>query len=164
MGTAAQAGKSMYDEYSGNHPTIHSNRFPSWNELTQLQRDEWMRKAGHEPSQPSGLSLDRIEAPTGQPARAWTAQEKLDCAAAMKHIVDREAVTTASTLTQQQGGEQEAGDALDHLIDSLEAVVIDWAAGADKPQPERDRSLEISLGRLIPRLRRAASILMGSKP
>ena len=43
--TAAQAGKSLYDEYSGNHPTIHSNRFPSWSELTHDQRDEWNRKA-----------------------------------------------------------------------------------------------------------------------
>lgn len=130
----------MYDEHSGNHPTIHCNRFPSWDELTQLQRDEWMRKAGHEPC---GLPLDRIEAPTGQPARAWTAQEKIDCAAAMKKIVEREqegeqglAIPSAAefrlrmgemsaeqvriakaayrmghaaaTLTQQQGGEQEA--------------------------------------------------------
>ena len=56
-------------------------------------------------------------------------------------------------LTQQQGGEQEA---LDHLIDSLEAVVIDWAAGADKPQPGRDRIMQDSIGILIPRLRRTA--------
>ena len=44
-GVEEQSGKSMYDEYSGNHPTIHCNRFPSWSELTHDQRDEWNRKA-----------------------------------------------------------------------------------------------------------------------
>ena len=34
--------------------------------------------------------LNRIEAPTGHPARTWTAQEKIDCAAAMKKIIERE--------------------------------------------------------------------------
>lgn len=34
--------------------------------------------------------LNRIEAPTGHPAHAWTAQEKIDCAAAMKKIIERE--------------------------------------------------------------------------
>lgn len=100
--------------------------------------------------------LDALDAlPDDQPEYTMAAAAKARWA--LRRLLD-------PTLTQQQGGEQEAGDALDHLIDSLEAVVIDWAAGADKPQPERDRSLEISLGRLIPRLRRAASILMGSKP
>ena len=34
---------------------------------------------------------DRITAPTGHPPRKWTEQEKLDCAEAMKRIVEREA-------------------------------------------------------------------------
>lgn len=55
--TAAQAGKSLYDEYSGNHPTIHSNRFPSWSELTQAQRDEWNRKAPESTIPPQAATL-----------------------------------------------------------------------------------------------------------
>lgn len=38
-------GKELYSQYSGNHPTTHCNRFPSWSELTQAQRDRWDRKA-----------------------------------------------------------------------------------------------------------------------
>ena len=44
-GVEEQSGKSMFDEYSGNHPSIHCYRFPSWGELRQSQRDEWDRKA-----------------------------------------------------------------------------------------------------------------------
>jgi hypothetical protein len=45
---------------------------------------------GGGPNIPSGL-INRIEAPTGQPPRAWTAQEKIDAAEAMRRIREREA-------------------------------------------------------------------------
>jgi hypothetical protein len=35
----------LYGHHAGNHPTIHCNRFPSWDELTQAQRIEWRKKA-----------------------------------------------------------------------------------------------------------------------
>lgn len=37
--------KQMYDEYSGNHPTIHCNRFPSWSELHNEDKEKWCAKA-----------------------------------------------------------------------------------------------------------------------
>lgn len=37
--------KSMYASYTDNHPTIHSNRFPSWSGLTEIERDQWRDKA-----------------------------------------------------------------------------------------------------------------------
>lgn len=37
--------RSMYEQYTDNHPTIHSNRFPSWQELTPNGRAEWHIKA-----------------------------------------------------------------------------------------------------------------------
>ena len=37
--------KRLYEKYTDNHPTIHSNRFPPWEELTPEQRDEWRQKA-----------------------------------------------------------------------------------------------------------------------
>lgn len=40
-----KAAQALYSEYSGNHPTIHCNRFPSWSELTNEQRTEWRKKA-----------------------------------------------------------------------------------------------------------------------
>lgn len=30
--------KLMYMEYSGNHPTMHCNRFPSWDELDHEEK------------------------------------------------------------------------------------------------------------------------------
>lgn len=37
--------RQMYNEYSGSHPTIHCNRFPSWNELSADYKNEWYAKA-----------------------------------------------------------------------------------------------------------------------
>lgn len=34
----------LYTKHTDNHPTIHSNRFPAWSELTEGQRDEWRQK------------------------------------------------------------------------------------------------------------------------
>lgn len=37
--------KYLYDEYSGNHPTIHCNRFANWEELSNRDKFEWYEKA-----------------------------------------------------------------------------------------------------------------------
>lgn len=34
-------GKAAYIAHTSNHPTIHCNRFPSWEELSQAERDKW---------------------------------------------------------------------------------------------------------------------------
>lgn len=34
----------LYNDYSSNHPTIHCNRFPSWSELTDDQKEPWRRR------------------------------------------------------------------------------------------------------------------------
>lgn len=47
------------------------------------------RKIGMSPALGMGYG-SRIEAPTGQPPRAWTEQEKLDVAEAMRKIRERE--------------------------------------------------------------------------
>lgn len=39
------------------------------------------------PLGPYASLINRIQAPTGMPPRAWTAQEKADCAAAMREIL-----------------------------------------------------------------------------
>lgn len=33
--------KAYYNQMTENHPTIHSNRFPSWEELTGEQKTQW---------------------------------------------------------------------------------------------------------------------------
>lgn len=38
-------GRAMYAHTTDNDPIVHSNRFPSWRELSQSQRDEWNAKA-----------------------------------------------------------------------------------------------------------------------
>jgi len=30
-----------YQRYTDNHPTIHSNRFPAWSELTEDEKQKW---------------------------------------------------------------------------------------------------------------------------
>ena len=37
--------KRLYAHYSGNHPTIHGNRFPTWDELKAEDKKEWLYKA-----------------------------------------------------------------------------------------------------------------------
>ena len=37
--------KRLYQLYTDNHPTMHSNRFASWEELSPRQKDEWILKA-----------------------------------------------------------------------------------------------------------------------
>lgn len=36
--------KLMYTYHIDNHPTIHSNRFPSWSELSEETKDQWRRR------------------------------------------------------------------------------------------------------------------------
>jgi hypothetical protein len=38
------AAKTAYQRITDNDPVVHSNRFPSWSELTEEQRNEWRRK------------------------------------------------------------------------------------------------------------------------
>lgn len=38
------AARKLYADYSGNHPTIHCNRFPAWQELTDADKQEWRDK------------------------------------------------------------------------------------------------------------------------
>lgn len=37
------AARKAYELHADNHPTIHSNRFPTWEELDPALRDQWMR-------------------------------------------------------------------------------------------------------------------------
>jgi hypothetical protein len=37
----------LYQRYTDNHPTIHSNRFPAWSELTEDEKQKW-RDVDHE--------------------------------------------------------------------------------------------------------------------
>ncbi len=39
------AAMRAYSSWSGNHPTIHCNRFPAWHELTEGERAIWRKKA-----------------------------------------------------------------------------------------------------------------------
>ena len=34
----------LYNNYTSNHPTIHCNRFPSWSELTEAEKQNWYKK------------------------------------------------------------------------------------------------------------------------
>ena len=38
-------GRLLYAERTSNDPTIHCNRFATWNELTQRQRDQFIEEA-----------------------------------------------------------------------------------------------------------------------
>jgi hypothetical protein len=33
--------RELYERETANHPTIHCNRFPSWDELTFQEREKW---------------------------------------------------------------------------------------------------------------------------
>lgn len=37
--------QQLYEEHANNHPTIHSNRFAMWTELTEEQKNVWRRAA-----------------------------------------------------------------------------------------------------------------------
>ena len=37
--------KELYNKHTDNHPTIHSNRFPSWEELRESDKEEWRKQA-----------------------------------------------------------------------------------------------------------------------
>jgi hypothetical protein len=39
-----RAALSAYERMTDNDPIVHSNRFPSWSELTEEQRQEWRNK------------------------------------------------------------------------------------------------------------------------
>lgn len=36
-------GNARYNEYINNHPTIHTNRFPTWDELREDQKEQWLQ-------------------------------------------------------------------------------------------------------------------------
>lgn len=57
--------KALYDASTNNHPTIHSNRFPSWGELSVDARNRWLREAAL--AQPSPLDTSgRVEGGEGE--------------------------------------------------------------------------------------------------
>jgi hypothetical protein len=37
--------KILYADYTDSDPVVHSNRFPSWNELSDKSKEEWIGKA-----------------------------------------------------------------------------------------------------------------------
>jgi hypothetical protein len=39
-----QQAKALYNKETDNHPTIHCNRFPSWEELSESEKDEYRLK------------------------------------------------------------------------------------------------------------------------
>ena len=41
----SDAGRKAYTHMTDNHPTIHSNRFPGWNELDDAERTKWNARA-----------------------------------------------------------------------------------------------------------------------
>lgn len=43
--TLKAEARRLYNAYTSNHPTIHCNRFPAWEELDVTTRAEWIKKA-----------------------------------------------------------------------------------------------------------------------
>lgn len=41
-----EAARAAYEKSTANHPTIHANRFKSWDELSPDAKANWMRGAG----------------------------------------------------------------------------------------------------------------------
>ncbi len=39
-----EEARKLYVAYTDNHPTIHSNRFPSWGEISHEERETWRNK------------------------------------------------------------------------------------------------------------------------
>jgi len=37
--------KRLYELHTSNHPTIHINRFPTWEELDQNEKNKWLATA-----------------------------------------------------------------------------------------------------------------------
>lgn len=40
-----EKAKLLYNHFAGNDPIIHCNRFPSWEELSEQHRDQWIQRA-----------------------------------------------------------------------------------------------------------------------
>lgn len=40
----AEEARAAYEEHTANHPTIHTNRFPTWEELTPTERKRWEKE------------------------------------------------------------------------------------------------------------------------
>ncbi|WEU67377.1 hypothetical protein [Xanthomonas phage JGB6] len=40
---AEVAAKRAYEDHVNNNPHMHSNRFPSWNELSETTRQDWIQ-------------------------------------------------------------------------------------------------------------------------
>lgn len=47
MTTAAtiEKAKKLYNDFTSNDPTIHCNRFPLWEELSEQHRNQWILRA-----------------------------------------------------------------------------------------------------------------------
>jgi hypothetical protein len=43
--TPKPTGEDLYNKYINNHPTIHTNRFPTWKELDKEKREYYNSKA-----------------------------------------------------------------------------------------------------------------------
>lgn len=64
-GEAEAKAKKLYAKHTDNHPTIHCNRFPAWDELSATERDKWRAKAraalkGEQPAQTSGSERGEV--------------------------------------------------------------------------------------------------------
>lgn len=42
--TVREYAKKRYEDRTNNHPTIHCNRFPSWEELTDAEREKLVQE------------------------------------------------------------------------------------------------------------------------
>lgn len=40
-----ESAKKLYQDFINNHPTIHTNRFPAWDELSEAGKKEWYKAA-----------------------------------------------------------------------------------------------------------------------
>lgn len=38
-------GRELYSAYTANHPDMHCNRFPPWDDLSPVERAEWDNRA-----------------------------------------------------------------------------------------------------------------------
>lgn len=40
-----EVAENLYTHYTDNHPTIHTNRFPTWDELNEKSKEPWLEEA-----------------------------------------------------------------------------------------------------------------------
>jgi hypothetical protein len=58
-----EQAREAYTRYTDNHPTIHCNRFPPWDELSQKNKDIW-REAVRRQNELATTHLDLLAAAT----------------------------------------------------------------------------------------------------